>query len=490
MPDPTRDRVVDAEGAPGARARPDGPGEDAMGWDEQVAPDRPSRGPVLRAWVRGLPAWALGVALVTVATGWPWLLLMGWLQRGGPYFWWFVLGCLLVVAVTWLRFLDERVLRAVPGVRGPSAGREAELLAALAAAGAPPATVWLGRVGTDRTRCLATPTRCHVVVPLEPSVDDATLAADAAARLRSSGPWLLPLTLVAGTAWLGPFTLVAQLFHRRLGLGTGRVPGTGDDAPGPGQLDASGAVDPITTAVAFLAAGLTGFATASSAASVLGDGDRLNLDASNPWVTVAAYALFAGLTWMILWVWPKEWGTIAVDGVRSRGPAPTWRGTNDRREAVRNRAVIAGRRGLAQVFGAFGSWFAVSMWCMWAPLGLMERFGWVESATPTYRLVYLVLAVPGIALGVYAFRSGWDLQRGNPMFVLFWGAVYLATTGLTPLLVWCLAAAHVVDDASGLALGVAHVAVALVLAGGLGGLGRHLLGRRGVMVGARPAPAR
>ena len=484
MPDPTRDRVVEAVGARGALAGPDGAGEGAMGWDEQVVPDRPSRGPVLQAWLRALPAWALGVALVTVATGWPWLLLMGWLQRGGPYFWWFVLGCLLVVAVTWLRFLDARALRAVPGVRGPSAAREAELVAALAAAGAPPATVWLGRVGTDRTRCLATPTRCHVVVPLEPSVDDATLAADAAARLHTSGPWLRPLTLVAGAAWLGPFTLAAQVFARRLGLGTGRVPGTGA-APGPGELDATGAVDPVTTAVAFLATGLTGFATAATAAALLGDGDRLNLNASNPWATVAAYALFAGLTWMILWVWPKEWGTIAVDGVRSRGSAPTWRGTNDRREAVRNRAVIAGRRGLAQVFGAFGSWFAVTMWCMWAPLGLMERFGWVESATPTYRLVYVVLAAPGIALGVYAFRSGWDLQRGNPMFVLFWGAVYLATTGLTPLLVWCLAAAHVVDDASGLALVVAHVVVALLLAGGLGGWAHHVLTRRGTPLDPR-----
>src|SRR6476661_8671426 len=342
VPDPTRDRGVPAADDTGDVAA-DVTEEDALGWDEQVAPSRLRQWPVLRLWLRALPVWVLGVVLVTAATAWPWLL---------------------VVALTWLRFLDERALRAVSGIRGPSPQRERALADALAAAGAPPATVWLGRVGTDRTLCLATPTRCHVVVPLEPSVDDATLAADAAARLHTSGPWLRPLTLVAGAAWLGPFTLAAQVFARRLGLGTGRIPGTGA-APGPGELDATGAVDPVTTAVAFLATGLTGFATAATAAALLGDGDRLNLNASNPWATVAAYALFAGLTWMILWVWPKEWGTIAVDGVRSRGSAPTWRGTNDRREAVRNRAVIAGRRGLAQVFGAFGSWFAVTMWCMW-----------------------------------------------------------------------------------------------------------------------------
>ena len=119
-----------------------------------------------------------------------------------------------------------------------------------------------------------------------------------------------------------------------------------------------------------------------------------------------------------------------------------------------------------------------------------DGIGWVESATPTYRLVYLVLAAPGIALGVHAFRSGWDLQRGNPLFVLLWGAVYLVTTGLTPLFVWCLAAAHVVDDASGLALVVAHIAVAAVLAGGLGSLARHHLQRRGLEIGPWPAPAR
>src|SRR6478752_8278542 len=216
--------------------------DDALAWDEQVGPSRPAQGPVLRLWLRAAPAWVLGVVLVTAATAWPWLLLMGWLHRGGAYFWWFGLGCLLVVTLTWLRFLDERALRAVGGIRGPSVQRERELTDALTAAGAPPATVWLGRVGTDRTLCLATPTRCHVVVPLEPSVDDATLAADAAARLHSSGPWLRPLTLVAGAAWLGPFTLAAQVFARRLGLGTGRIPGTGA-APGPGELDATGAVD-------------------------------------------------------------------------------------------------------------------------------------------------------------------------------------------------------------------------------------------------------
>src|SRR6478672_9373412 len=154
--------------------------DDALAWDEQVGPSRPAQGPVLRLWLRAAPAWVLGVVLVTAATAWPWLLLMGWLHRGGAYFWWFGLGCLLVVTLTWLRFLDERALRAVGGIRGPSVQRERELTDALIAAGAPPATVWLGRVGTDRTLCLATPTRCHVVVPLEPSVDGATASGPAA----------------------------------------------------------------------------------------------------------------------------------------------------------------------------------------------------------------------------------------------------------------------------------------------------------------------
>ena len=128
--------------------------EDALGWDEQVAPSRLPQWPVLRLWVRVLPVWVLGVVLVTAATAWPWLLLMGWLHRGGPYFWWFGLGCLLVVALTWLRFLDERALRAVSGIRGPSPQRERALTDALAAAGAPPATSDAGH--QPRPRCPAT----------------------------------------------------------------------------------------------------------------------------------------------------------------------------------------------------------------------------------------------------------------------------------------------------------------------------------------------
>ncbi|GAA2742088.1 hypothetical protein GCM10009868_10710 [Terrabacter aerolatus] len=490
MPDAARDRVVDGA---------DISGEDALGWDEQVGqlgqvgPSRPARGPVLRRWLRALPAWVLGVALVTAATAWPWLLLMGWLQRGGPYFWWFVLGCLAVVALTWLRFLDERALRAVPGIRGPSVERERQLTSALAAAGAPPATVWIGRVGSDRTRCLATPTRCHVVVPLEPSVDDATLAADAARRLRTSGPWLRPLSLVAGAAWLGPFTLGAQLVMRRLGIGSGEAPrGDGDGGDGGAtnrseQLEPADAVDPITTAVAFLSAGLTGFATAGAAAAVLGEGDRLSLNSRNPWVTVFSVLFFAALTWMIVAVWPRTWFPISVDGARSRGTAPLWRGTNDPREARRNRAVIAGRRSLVQVFGTFGSWLVATMWVTWAPIGLAERFGWIEPATTAYQLVYLVLVAPALALGVYAFRSAWDLQRGNPFFVVLWSVVYVATTGLTPLLVWCLAAAGAVDETSGAALLVAHVVVAAGPVATLGALGRHLMRRRGIQVDARPS---
>jgi len=459
--------------------------DDALAWDEQVGPSRPAQGPVLRLWLRAAPAWVLGVVLVTAATAWPWLLLMGWLHRGGAYFWWFGLGCLLVVTLTWLRFLDERALRAVGGIRGPSVQRERELTDALTAAGAPPATVWLGRVGTDRTLCLATPTRCHVVVPLEPSVDDATLAADAAARLHSSGPWLRPLTLVASAAWLGPCTLVAQTFLRRLGIGTGGIPRVGGDAPRVGRFDAADAVDPVTTAVAFLSAGLTGFATAGAVAAVLGEGDRLSLNSRNPWVTVLSYLFFAAVTWMILAVWPKTWFPISVDGARSRGKAPLWRETNDPREARRNRAVIAGRRSLVQIFGAFGSWFVATMWLMWAPLGLAERFGWLEPATTAFQLVYIVLVAPGLALGIYAFRSAWDLQRGNPFFVLLWATVYVVTTGLTPLLVWCLGVAGAVDDASGAALLVAHVVVAGGLVATLGGLGRHVMRRRGLPLGAR-----
>lgn len=485
-PDPTRDRALpaaddagDVTGSVTGDVAADVTEDDALGWDEQVPPSRLPQWPVLRLWLRALPVWVLGVVLVTAATAWPWLLLLGWLHRGGPYFWWFGLGCLLVVALTWLRFLDERVLRAVSGIRGPSPQRERALTDALAAAGAPPATVWLGRVGTDRTLCLATPTRCHVVVPLEPSVDDTTLAADAAARLRTVAPWLRPLTLVAGAAWLGPFTLVAQTLLRRLGIGTGELPGHGGDTPTAGGLDASGAVDPVTTAVAFLSAGLTGFATAGAVAALLGEGERLSLDSRNPWVTVLSYLLFAALTWMILAVWPRTWAPIRVDGARSRGKAPLWRETNDPREARRNRAVIAGRRSLVQIFGAFGSWFVATMWLMWAPLGLAERFGWLEPATPAFQLAYLVLVAPGLGLGVYAFRSAWDLQRGNPYVVWLWAGVYVATTGLTPLLVWCLVAAGAVDEASGPALLVAHVVVAACLVAATGSLGRHLLQRRG-----------
>lgn len=113
VPDPTRDR-----GVPAADVIVDLIDEDALGWDEQVAPSRLPQWPVLRLWLRALPVWVLGVVLVTAATAWPWLLLLGWLHRGGPYFWWFGLGCLLVVALTWLRFLDERALRAVSGIRG------------------------------------------------------------------------------------------------------------------------------------------------------------------------------------------------------------------------------------------------------------------------------------------------------------------------------------------------------------------------------------
>ena len=370
VPDPTRDRVTDAAAVTTEVVAAD----DAMAWVGQVGPPRPARGPVLRLWLRAMPAWVLGVVLVIVATAWPWLLLMGWLHRGGPYFWWFGLGCLLVTVLTWLRFLDERVLRAVPGISGPSVERERELVAALAAAGAPPSTVWTGWVGTDRTVCFATPTRCHVVVPAEPAVEDLTLAADAAARLHSPGPWLRPLTLVASAAWLGPFTVGAQVLMRRFGIGGGDVRGAvgdlgdvGDAAPG--QLDAAVAVDPITTAVAFLSTGLTGFATAGAAAAVLGEGDRLSLNSRNPWVTVLSYLFFAAMTWMIIAVWPKTWDEISVDGARSRGRTPLWRRTNDPRQAQRNRAVIAGRRSLVQIFGAFGSWFVATMWLMWAPLG-------------------------------------------------------------------------------------------------------------------------
>ena len=463
---------------------------DQLAWDAEVGSTRPASGPVVRAWLRALPAWVLGVVLVTVATAWPWLLLMGWLHRGGAYFWWFGVGCVVVVALTWLRFLDERVLRAVPGIRGPSAQRERELTAALAAAGAPPATVWLGRVGTDRTLCLATPTRCHVVVPLEQTVDDAALGADAVKRLRTSAPWLRPLVVVARAAWLGPFTLLTQTMLRRLGLGSGTVPGVGRDTPEPGRLDASDAVDPVTTAVAFMSAGLTGYPTAGAVAALLGEGDRLSLNSRNPWATVLSYLFFAAMTWMVIAVWPKTWAPISVDGARSRGKAPLWRETNDPREARRNRAVIAGRRSLVQVFGAFGSWFVASMWLMWAPLGLAERFGWIEPATTPFQLVYLALVVPGLALGIYAFRSAWDLQRGNPFFVLLWAAVYVVTTGLTPLLVWCLVAAGAVEETSGPALLVAHVVVGGALAGALGALGGHVLQRRGVVVTARVSPTR
>lgn len=459
-----------------------------MAWDEQVGPPRTPRGPALRLWLRALPAWALGLVLVTVATAWPWLLLVGWLQRGGPYFWWFVLGVAAVVALAWLRFLDERALRAVPGIRGPSVDRERRMLTALHAAGAPPATVWVGSVGTDRTLCLATPTRCHVVVPCEPTLDDASLAADAAARLRTSRPWLRPLTLVAGAAWLGPFTLAAQVLARRLGLGSGDVPGVGGDEPRTGRLEPSLAVDPVTTAAAFLSAGLTGFGSAAAAAIVLGEPDRLPLSRPNPWLSVVGAGLIAALTWMVLWVWPKEWTVIRVEGVRSRGGAPEWRGTNDRREAVRNRAVIAGRRGLPQVIGTFASWFGATMWCTYVPLKLMQAFGWLHPATHEWRMSYVALVLPGVALGVYAYRSAWDLQRGNPMVVLAGGALYVVATGLAPLIVRGLVAAGAVDDSSGRALVVAHVLVVTALVVALVGAGRHLVRRRGLSSAATVPP--
>jgi hypothetical protein len=133
-PDPTRDRALpaaddtgDVTGSVTGDVAADVTEDDALGWDEQVPPSRLPQWPVLRLWLRALPVWVLGVVLVTAATAWPWLLLMGWLHRGGPYFWWFGLGCVLVVALTWLRFLDERALRAVSGIRGPSPQRERAL---------------------------------------------------------------------------------------------------------------------------------------------------------------------------------------------------------------------------------------------------------------------------------------------------------------------------------------------------------------------------
>lgn len=272
----------------------------------------------------------------------------------------------------------------------------------------------------------------------------------------------------------GPVDLAVGVARRALRLRLRDEP-RADDGTGP-VLDGSRAVAPLESILAFVAAPLTGCVVAMATAAAVG-ADRFGVDPDGPWLTVAAYAILSGLVWLALLVQPRTWREFDVPGAVPTPDAPRWKGTEDARVLRRNHAVVAGRRSLVNLFGPFTSWFVASLWILSVPLGLAERFGWVREATRPYQVTYVVLAVPAIALGITAFRSAWGLRRGSPHAVLASGAVYVLVTGLTPLLMWIVARAGILDESSPVALVVWAAALTTLLAVGLGGLARHLLGR-------------
>lgn len=428
----------------------------------------------VRLPLRAVPAWTAWVLALLVGTAWPWLALTAWVQRGGAYFWAFAVGCLLPVAATYLRFGDERAVRAVRGIRVPDPERERVLQAALAAQGLGDVLVWEGVLDDAAPLGLAAWGRRHVVVPVGVDAEPSALALAARDDYATGRPWVRPVSTFWRPTLRGPLDLAVGVGRRALRLRL-QVDPRPDDGTG-AELDGTRAVAPLESVLAFVGAPITGCVVAMATAAAVG-ADRFGVDPEGPWLTVTAYAILAGLVWLALLVQPRGWREFDVPGAVATPDAPRWKGSEDERVLRRNHAVVAGRRSLVNLFGPFASWFVASLWVLSVPLGLAERFGWVREATRPYQLVYLVLAVPAIALGVYAFRSAWGLRRGSPLVVLALGAVYVLVTGLTPLLLWVVARAGILDESSPVALGVWATALTTVLAVGLGGLARHVLGR-------------
>lgn len=439
-----------------------------------AAPDRSSPGPSPAALLAILG----GLVLLVLGLTWPLLLLVGWITKGSLYFWVFLLGAALVALIGYARFMDERALRRVRGIRGPDAADEVALTRTFAEAGLPGVTVWRARIEPNTVQTFGAITlggiRRHVVLPLahesetpDPTIDAAgderALAARARREFATVAPWRRTVSNAASAATLNPVTTARRLLRaspRRSADGTIPLPHVGPSRP-----------------IALLGALIIGYAVCVAASATRADG---RVDSSdNPWATFAAYALFGAGFLIYLLVSPSRWPLIPVDGSTEDPDAPLWKGKLDPRRAERNDVVLQARRSYITVFGSFITWFAASLWLLKVPLGIAEASGWVQEATLAYQVCYVLAIVPALWIGAVALRTTWGMtKRPRPgIAITVWLLTYLAITLLVPVLLWLVLQTGVIDETSGLSVGITAGVIALLLTGGLIPLANHLIGR-------------